>query len=37
MILANDIGNTNIVLGCIDGGEIRDIVRIQTRVGETDA
>lgn len=37
MILAIDVGNTNIVLGCIDKGEIRNIVRIQTRVGETDA
>lgn len=30
MILAIDIGNTNIVLGCIDNGEIKNIVRIQT-------
>ena len=37
MILAIDVGNTNIVFGCIEEGEIRDIVRIQTRVGETDA
>ncbi len=37
MILAIDVGNTNIVLGCIEEGEIRDIVRIQTRAGETDA
>ena len=37
MILALDVGNTNIVLGCIDAGEIRHIVRIQTRPGETDA
>jgi len=37
MILAIDVGNTNIVLGCIEQGEIRDIVRIQTRPGETDA
>lgn len=37
MILAIDVGNTNIVLGCIEQGEIRSIVRIQTRVGETEA
>lgn len=37
MILALDVGNTNIVLGCIEEGEIRHIVRIQTRPGETDA
>lgn len=37
MILALDVGNTNIVLGCIEDGEIRHIVRIQTRPGETDA
>ena len=37
MILALDVGNTNIVLGCIEQGEIRNIVRMQTRVGETDA
>lgn len=30
MILAIDIGNTNIVFGCIDDGEILNIVRIQT-------
>lgn len=37
MILALDVGNTNIVLGCIEDGEIRHIVRIQTLPGETDA
>ena len=37
MILAIDVGNTNIVLGCIEQGKIRDIVRIQTRPGETNA
>ena len=37
MILAIDVGNTNIVLGAIEAGEIRDIVRIQTHTGETDA
>lgn len=30
MILAIDVGNTNIVIGCIEGGDIRSIVRIQT-------
>lgn len=30
MILAIDVGNSNIVLGCIENGEINNIVRIQT-------
>ena len=30
MILAIDVGNSNIVLGCIDEGRILNIVRIQT-------
>ena len=30
MILAIDVGNTNIVLGCIDEGKILNTVRIQT-------
>ena len=37
MILAIDVGNTNIVLGCIEDGDIRSIVRIQTNPGETAA
>ena len=37
MILAIDVGNTNIVLGCIEDGEIRSIVRIRTNPGETSA
>ncbi|MDR9824233.1 type III pantothenate kinase, partial [Vibrio sp. FNV 38] len=37
MILAIDVGNTNIVLGWIEKGEIREILRIQTLTGETDA
>ena len=37
MILAIDVGNTNIVLGCIEDGKILNIVRIQTRIGETEA
>lgn len=36
MILAIDVGNTNIVLGCIEDGKILNIVRLQTRVGETE-
>lgn len=35
MILAIDVGNTHIVLGCIEGGEILNIVRIQTNPHET--
>ena len=30
MILAIDVGNTNIVIGTIDNGEIGSIVRIHT-------
>lgn len=37
MILAIDVGNTNIVLGCIENGEINNIVRIQTNSRETPA
>ncbi|MBO5555584.1 MAG: type III pantothenate kinase [Oscillospiraceae bacterium] len=36
MILAIDVGNTNIVLGCIENGEILNIVRIQTLLHETE-
>ena len=36
MILAIDVGNTHIVLGCIEDGKILNIVRIQTNVGETE-
>lgn len=35
MILAIDVGNTHIVLGCIEDGEILNIVRIQTNPHET--
>jgi len=35
MILAIDVGNTNIVMGCIEEGKILNIVRIQTNAGET--
>ncbi|MBQ3482178.1 MAG: type III pantothenate kinase [Oscillospiraceae bacterium] len=37
MILAIDVGNTNIVLGCIDEGEIVSVVRIHTDTRETEA
>ena len=37
MILAIDIGNSNIVLGCIEKGEISNIVRIQTDEKATSA
>ena len=37
MILAIDVGNTNIVIGCIEAGNIRSIVRIQTSIRETEA
>lgn len=35
MILAIDVGNTNIVLGCIEDGNILNIVRIHTALHET--
>lgn len=35
MILAVDVGNTNIVLGCIEDGEILNIVRISTNINQT--
>ncbi len=37
MILAIDVGNTNIVLGCIDEGKILNVVRIHTDTRETEA
>ena len=36
MILAMDVGNTNIVLGCIEEGEILHVFRIQTEPGRTE-
>ena len=36
MILALDVGNTNIVIGCIEEGEILNIVRIHTDAGQTE-
>lgn len=35
MLLAIDIGNTNTVLGCIDNGDILNIVNLQTGRNET--
>ena len=37
MLLAIDVGNTNIVLGCIDEGKIHNVVRIHTDTRETEA
>ena len=37
MILALDVGNTHIVIGCIEDGKIRNVVRIQTDTGRTEA
>lgn len=37
MILALDVGNTNIVVGCIDSGEIRCTERIRTEPNATSA
>ena len=37
MILAIDVGNTNIVLGCIEDGRILNIFRIHTDANQTDA
>ena len=37
MLLAIDVGNTNIVLGCIDEGKIGSVVRIHTDTRETEA
>ena len=37
MILAIDVGNTNIVIGCIENGKIGSIVRIHTDTRETEA
>ena len=37
MILAVDVGNTNIVLGCVDGNEILHTLRVRTAPGITEA
>lgn len=36
MILAIDVGNTNVVVGCIENGDILSIDRLQTRPGATE-
>jgi len=36
VILAIDVGNTNIVVGCIREGEILHVMRLQTEVGRTE-
>ena len=37
MILAIDVGNSNIVLGCIDGEKITHFIRLRTDTRETEA
>lgn len=37
MILAVDVGNTNIVIGCLEQGEIKNTVRVRTEPGQTAA
>lgn len=37
MILAIDVGNTNIVIGCIEGGEILHVLRVHTNLQATAA
>ena len=37
MILAVDVGNTNIVIGCLEQGEIKNTVRVRTEAGQTAA
>ncbi len=37
MILAVDVGNTNIVIGCLEQGEIKNTVRVRTEPGQTSA
>lgn len=36
MILAVDVGNTNIVMGCIENGKVLNIFRFQTEPGRTE-
>ncbi len=36
MILAVDVGNTNIVMGCIEDGKVLNIFRFQTEPGRTE-
>jgi len=35
MVLAIDIGNSNTVIGCIDGGEISHVFRLSTNIART--
>ena len=35
MILAIDTGNTNVVLGCIENGEVRSVARMATDIHRT--
>jgi len=35
MILALDVGNTNITVGCIDDGEVKQVYRIHTNIART--
>ena len=37
MILAVDVGNTNLVIGCLEQGEIKNTVRVRTEPGRTAA
>ena len=37
MLLAIDVGNTNIVLGCIDNGEVKTVLRVRTEPKATEA
>ena len=36
MILAIDIGNTNIVIGCIEGENVRFVERVSTNLANTE-
>ena len=36
MILAIDIGNTNIVIGCIEGEQVRFVERVSTNLSKTE-
>jgi hypothetical protein len=36
MLLAMDVGNSNIVIGCIDGGEISHVFRMVTDIARTE-
>ena len=36
MILAIDVGNTNIVIGCIEGEKVRFVERVSTNLSKTE-